>query len=74
MKTLPVLLLASTTLHAGGIYWSNRGASLLERSLYDGTGRVTVLSSAGATVRGLALDLTNNLIYYADNGADILYN
>src|SRR5688500_15318609 len=71
--TLTLLFGATAVAQAGGIYWTNRGASLLERSLYDGTGRATVLASAGTNVRGIALDLTNNLIYYADNGADILY-
>jgi len=74
MKATLTLLLAATAIaQAGGIYWTNRGAGLLERSLFDGTGRATVLPSAGTNVRGIALDLTNNLIYYADNGADILY-
>lgn len=76
MKTpaFAVLFLAhAIAAQAGGIYWSNRGAGLLERASYDGAGRSTVLSNAGTNVRGLALDLTNNLIYYADNGADIIY-
>ncbi len=69
-----VLFLAHAVIaQAGGIYWSNRGAGLLERAGYDGSGRTTVLSNAGSNVRGLALDLTNNLIYYADNGTDKLY-
>jgi sugar lactone lactonase YvrE len=58
---------------AGGIYWTNRGAGLLERSLYDGTGRTTVRSSAGGNVRGLWLDLPNNRIYWCDNGADNIH-
>jgi hypothetical protein len=78
MKTpLAVLLLsvhvAVSPSTAGGIYWSNRGSGLLERSLYDGTGRSTVLDNAGSNVRGIALDLLHNKIYYADNGLDILY-
>ncbi len=74
MKTiLLAVILLPAVLHAGGIYWSNRGAGLLERASYDGAGRTTVLANAGSNVRGLALDLTNNRIYYADNGADILY-
>lgn len=72
-STFCLLLIAMADARGGGIYWTNRGAGLIERSGYDGTGRATVLSSAGTNVRGVALDLTNNLIYYADNGADILY-
>lgn len=72
MKILPLLFLASTA-HAGGIYWTNRAAARIERSLYDGTGRTTVLASAGTNMRGIALDLTNNRLYCADNGADVLY-
>src|SRR5262245_24710764 len=71
--TLTFLAVCATAAHAGGIYWTNRGAGLLERSGYDGTGRATVLANAGGNVRGIALDLAGNLIYYADNGADTLY-
>ena len=67
------LLLTAAPAHAGGIYWTNRGASLLERALYDGTGRATVLAGAGTNVRGLWLDIPNNFIYYCDNGADVIY-
>ena len=73
MKTPLALLLTITAAHAGGIYWTNRGQSLVERSLYDGTGRTTVLASAGTNVRGLWLDLPNSRIYYCDNGADIVH-
>lgn len=72
MKLHLPLLFSTALAHAGGIYWTNRGAGLLERSLYDGKGRATVLSSAGANVRGLWLDLPNSRIYYCDNGADVL--
>lgn len=68
-----LLVLLTSPVQAGGIYWSNRGAGLLERSSYDGTGKTTVLASAGTNVRGIALDLISDKIYYADNGADILY-
>jgi hypothetical protein len=74
-RTLALLLLtaAATTVHAGGIYWTNRGASLVERALYDGTGRTTVLASAGTNVRGIWLDLPSNQIWYCDNGGDVIY-
>lgn len=73
MKSTLALLFTISAAHAGGIYWTNRGQGLLERSLYDGTGRATVLSNAGANVRGLWLDLPNSRIYYCDNGADIIH-
>ena len=73
MNVTLLLLLTAATARAGGIYWTNRAANLLERSLYDGTAHATVLSSAGTNVRGIALNLTNNLLYYADNGADKLH-
>ena len=72
MKFLFLLLLTATA-HAGGIYWTNRAAARIERSLYDGTGYATVLASAGTNVRGIALDLANNRLYCADNGADVIY-
>lgn len=61
------------TLSAGGIFFTNRGQSRVEKALYDGTGRQTVLAGAGSNVRGLALDLASGKIYYADNGADVIY-
>jgi DNA-binding beta-propeller fold protein YncE len=73
MKSTLALLLTLSAAHAGGIYWTNRGAGLLERSLYDGTGRTTIRSGAGANLRGLWLDLPNNRIYYCDNGADNIH-
>jgi hypothetical protein len=58
---------------AGGIYWTDRGNDRVERALYDGAGRATVLASAGTNVRGLFIDQANNRIFYADNGADKIY-
>ena len=71
--TMMVLGMASATALGGGIYWTNRGAGLVERARYDGVGRATVRSGAGTNVRGLALELGSGRIYYADNGADLLY-
>lgn len=68
-----LFLLAAGAARAGGLYWTNRAAARIERSLYDGTGYATVLASAGTNVRGIALDLPNNRLFCADNGADVLY-
>lgn len=72
-RTLAFLTAAAASAHAGGIFWTNRGASLVERALYDGTGRTTVLASAGTNVRGIWLDLPSNRIWYCDNGGDVIY-
>jgi hypothetical protein len=74
----PLLLVLFAALHAsparaGGIFWTNRGAGLLERSGYDGSTRTTIRSNAGTNLRGLWLDLPNNRIYYCDNGADNIH-
>jgi len=69
---LALLALAAPT-PAGGIYWTNRGAGLVERSDFDGTNRTTIRANAGTNVRGLAILPATNHIYYADNGADLIY-
>ncbi len=58
---------------AGGIYWTNRGQSRVEKAGFDGSNKMTVLASAGTNVRGIALDLAGERIFYADNGADMLH-
>ena len=70
MKIPPALFLTLTAAHAGGIYFTNRNAGLLERALYDGSGRSTVLTSSSTDVRGLWLDIPNNRIWYCDADAD----
>lgn len=75
---IPVLLLillpaGGHVLSAGGIYWTNRGQSRVERAGFDGSGRTTVLAGAGSNVRGIALDLAGGRIFYADNGGDMIY-
>jgi hypothetical protein len=75
VKSFPALALLALTAPgpAGGIYWTNRGAGLVERADFSGINRTTVRASAGTNVRGLAIDPAANHIYYADNGADLLY-
>lgn len=58
---------------AGGIYWTNRGRGLVERARYDGAEWKTLVAEAGGNVRGIALDLADNRIFYNDNGGDVLY-
>jgi hypothetical protein len=71
------LLLATSLGHAGGVFWSDRGASQLKRMNFDGTALQTIsLSGAvitpGSNIRGLAVDVVNNRMFWADNGADRL--
>ena len=55
----------------GYIYWSESGgaASRIMRALLDGSG-AEVLNDETSAPRGLALDLTNNKIFWADNVND----
>jgi hypothetical protein len=69
------MILASYSLHAGGIFWSDRGTNQLKRMQFDGTSLSTLalsgeVTSAGSNVRGITLDLVNERIFWADNGAD----
>jgi hypothetical protein len=62
---------------AGGVYWSDRGASQLKRMNFDGSSLQTIpltgaVTSPGTNIRGLAVDGVSNRIFWADNGADRL--
>jgi len=75
LSPLLAIFLAPTSLHAGGIFWSDRGADQLKRMEFDGSNLQTIIlsgevTSAGSNVRGIALDLANERIFWADNGAD----
>jgi len=76
-----VLLLGVCSLgasaYAGGVFWTDRGASQLKRMNFDGTGlQVIALSGAvtspGLNIRGIAVDVPHNRIFWADNGLDQL--
>lgn len=62
---------------AGGIYWTDRGASQLKRMNFDGSDLQTIapsgaVTSPGGNIRGLAIDNASGQMYWADNGADRL--
>lgn len=63
--------------HAGGVFWTDRGASQLKRMNFDGTSLQTIvlsgtISAPGSNIRGIAVDAISNRIFWADNGADRL--
>jgi len=63
--------------HAGGVYWTDRGASQLKRMSFNGSNLVTIVlsgtvSSPGSNIRGIAFDGVSNRIFWADNGMDRL--
>ncbi|MBI5386530.1 MAG: hypothetical protein HZA90_17815 [Verrucomicrobia bacterium] len=71
------LLTLVSVAHAGGVFWTDRGASQLKRMNFDGTALQTIslsgaVSSPGSNIRGLAVDVPGQRIYWADNGADRL--
>jgi sugar lactone lactonase YvrE len=62
---------------AGSVYWTDRGASELKRMDFHGTNLETItlsgeVASPGSNVRGIAIDLSNQRIFWADNGSDRL--
>ncbi len=77
-RLLVVLLFVTPLLvRAGGVFWTDRGASQLKRMNFDGTGLQTItlngaVSSPGSNIRGIAVDTPNNRIFWADNGLDRL--
>lgn len=62
---------------AGGIYWTDRGASLLKHMEFDGSQLRTIplsgeITSPGSNIRGIAVLPGNGPVYWADNGSDRL--
>ena len=52
----------------GQIYWTNsNGTASIERANLDGSGRQTVVASAGTNPMRMQLDLGNGKIYWTDN-------
>ena len=63
--------------HAGGVYWTDRGANQLKRMNFDGSNLQTnklsgAVTSPGTNIRGIAVDNVSNRIFWADNGTDRL--
>jgi hypothetical protein len=74
---LVLLVIAPALAQAGGVYWTDRGASQLKRMNYDGSGLQTIVLSGavaapGGNIRGVAVDNVGERIFWADNGADRL--
>ena len=72
-----VFCLAPVIALAGGIYWTDRGASQLKRMNFDGSNLQTIVlsgavTSPGSNIRGIAIDNASGRIFWADNGADRL--
>src|SRR4029434_10059434 len=75
LRSLLLVPLLATFAHAGGVTWTDRGASAIKRMGFDGSGLVTVpvsgaVSSPGTNLRGIALDVLGGRMFWADNGAD----
>ena len=71
------VLMAAFGAQAGGVYWTDRGASQLKRMDFNGSNLVTIalsgaVTSPGSNIRGIAFDESSNRIFWADNGADRL--
>lgn len=71
------LTVAPCPAFAGGIYWTDRGASALKRMEFDGSQVRSIplsgdLTSPGSNLRGIAVLPNNGAVYWADNGSDRL--
>lgn len=69
--------IAALPVSAGGVFWTDRGASQLKRMAFDGSALQTIslsgaVSSPGSNVRGIAVDTVHNRLFWADNGTDSL--
>ena len=61
------------SLSAGKMLISDRGASSIIITNLDGSDSRTLIPSAGTNVRGIAIDMSLDLFFYADNGTDVIY-
>lgn len=66
-------------LHAGKIYWTDRGASTIQRADFDGSNVETLydgddIPGASHNLRGIAVDPPNQLLYFCDNNTDTIYS
>lgn len=78
LRWLVLLPLLVRVAWAGGVTWTDRGASQIKRMSFDGTALVTVpisggVSSPGTNIRGIALDLAGGRMFWADNGNDRIF-
>ena len=72
MRAFPLLLaflLPASGASAGGVTWTDRGASAIKRMNFDGTSLVTVaisgaVTSPGTNIRGVALDLAGGRMFW----------
>ncbi len=67
------ILFAQSAARAGGVYWSDRGASQLKRMNFNGSNLVAIplpgaVTPSGSNFRGIAVDAISNRVFWADNG------
>ena len=70
-----IWVLASSIMdaQAGKMLISDRGASRIRIADLDGSNLRTLIPSAGTNVRGIAIDMNRDLLFYADNGGNVIY-
>lgn len=69
--------LSHSQANAGGLFWTDRGASAVKRTAFDGSNSQTIaltgdITSPGSNIRGIAVHSTQQQIFWADNGSDRL--
>lgn len=77
-RSLLLLPFLARIVCAGGVTWTDRGASTIKRMNFDGGALVTVaisgaVSSPGTNIRGIALDPAGGRMFWADNGNDRIF-
>lgn len=70
---LSLVLIATVTAKAGKIYYTDRGAGLVQRADLDGTNIETLVTLPGSNLRGIVLNLPEDKMYFCDNGGDVIY-
>lgn len=68
-----LLLAAAPPANAGKIYYTDRGAGLVQRADLDGTNIETLATLPGSNLRGIVINLPEGKIYFCDNDGDVIY-
>lgn len=63
---------APRKVEAGKLYWCDRNRGLVQRANLDGSDLETLIDTGSTNLRGIAIDVARDRLYYADNGADTI--
>ena len=72
---LPILwfsVFTVTVAQAGKLYWNDRNTGKIQRSNLDGSEVETLREIDSNNLRGIAIDVPDGMLYFADNSADTI--